>query len=245
MSAKRSEDSTLILFTNSKIRKLFFNITLGYLSNAIAYNAINLNTFSLSGNQFLNYFLLSIIEIPASYVAFLVMETRLGRRWTGSLFLLIFAFLNLISIVIDDYTAVITLNIIGKLLISISFTAIYQISVEVYPTQLRNQGLSLSGTISSLQSVILPHFIKRNQESDNFITLSIITIFCFASAISMSFIPETLHERLPQSIFDAEVFGDDKNYWSLAKKKAISNDSNNNENDNDDKVTVNNIQIDK
>lgn len=61
------------------MRKLFIIITLGYLANAVAYNAINLNTFSLSGNQFLNYFLLSIIEIPASVLAFYVMETRLGK----------------------------------------------------------------------------------------------------------------------------------------------------------------------
>lgn len=88
-------------------------------------------------------------------------------------------------------------------------------------------GLSLSGTIASLQSVILPHFITRNQSGNNEITLSIITIVCFISGVLFSFIPETLNRKLPQSINDAEVFGDNMKFWSLAKKKP--KDSNNNE----------------
>lgn len=49
--------------------------------------------------------------------------------------------------------------------------------------------------------------------------MTIITIICFLSGISFSFCKETLHERLPQTIVDAEVFGMDMKYWSWAKKK--------------------------
>ena len=82
-------------------------------------------------------------------------------------------------------------------------------------------------------------------------TLSIITIVCFISGFALTFIPETLHEKLPQSIFDAETFGIEAKYWSLAKKKEVKNlkndkDKSTNENSNEDyKMTVNSIKIDK
>lgn len=83
-------------------------------------------------------------------------------------------------------------------------------SVEIYPTSVRNQGLAWSATISSIQSIILPHFINRTQDGDNFWILCFITLISFISGFLLSLLPETLNEKLPQTIFDAEVFGLDR-----------------------------------
>lgn len=45
------------------------------------YGAITLNTPNLAGNQFINFFLLAIIEFPASFFAGYLIGT-LGRRWS-------------------------------------------------------------------------------------------------------------------------------------------------------------------
>lgn len=78
-SSTKNKDSTLMLVTNQTMLKIFLNITLAYVADSMAYNAINQNTFTLEGSQFLNYFVLSVIEIPASVVGYYAMESRLGK----------------------------------------------------------------------------------------------------------------------------------------------------------------------
>lgn len=72
---------------------------------------------------------------------------------------------------------------------------------------MRNQGLAWSACVSALQSIILPYFIKREQDGDNFWILTFITTVSFISGFLLTLLPETLNEKLPQTIFDAEVFG--------------------------------------
>ena len=162
----------------------------------------------------MNYFVLSVIEVPASVVGYYAMESRLGRRWTASAFVLVYSVLQLFAVFISSTTAKIIFSSIGKLLLTISFGAIYQISVEIYPTAVRNQGLAWSATISAVQSIILPHFISRNQDGDNFWVLIFITTVSFISGFLLTLLPETLNEKLPQTIFDAEVFGLDRKVGS-------------------------------
>ena len=38
------------------------------------------------------------------------------------------------------------------------------------------------------------------------------------AAISATFLPETLYEKLPESLNDAQDFGKDQKYWSYPKK---------------------------
>lgn len=71
--------------------------------------------------------------------------------------------------------------------------------------------------------------------------MSIITMICFLSAVTFSFIPETLFEVLPQTVADAEVFGEDKKYFSLAKKKSKDlNKKDDNEKVNEENNNINN-----
>lgn len=82
-------------------------------------------------------------------------------------------------------------------------------------------GLSLSATISNLQSVALSQFISQSPTGDasNAIPLLIIGLVCVFSGVCLTTIPETLNENLPQTIEDAENFGKYQKYWALAKSK--------------------------
>lgn len=127
-SSIKDKNSTLVLLTSRPMLKIFLNITLAYVADSMAYNAINQNTFTLEGSQFLNYFILAVIEIPASVVGYYAMESRLGRRWTASSFILVYAVLQAFAVFIVSTTAKIVFSSIGRLLLAISFGAIYQIS---------------------------------------------------------------------------------------------------------------------
>jgi len=53
--------------------------------NVVVYYGITLNTTHMSGNQFLNFFLLSVIELPSGMAGGYLVD-KVGRRWTHSFF---------------------------------------------------------------------------------------------------------------------------------------------------------------
>lgn len=55
--------------------------------NVLVYYAITLNTSHMPGNQFVNFFLLSIIEFPSGWFGGILAD-KLGRRWTQVIFFL-------------------------------------------------------------------------------------------------------------------------------------------------------------
>ena len=68
------------------------------------YYALSLNARSLSGNVFINFFLLSAVEIPANIAAFLCLRAKiLGRRRTHILAYLLAGLACLISVPLIVY----------------------------------------------------------------------------------------------------------------------------------------------
>ena len=55
--------------------------------NAVVYSGLTYNIDNMSGNQFLNFFLFGICELPANFLGLWLVDF-IGRRWTG-----VFAFL--------------------------------------------------------------------------------------------------------------------------------------------------------
>lgn len=49
--------------------------------NILVYYGITLNTANMYGNQFINFCLLSLIELPSSYLCRYLVD-KVGRRWT-------------------------------------------------------------------------------------------------------------------------------------------------------------------
>lgn len=52
------------------------------------------------------------------------------------------------------------------------------------------------------------------------IPLLVMGMISIGSGIASFFLPETLHENLPQTFEDGDAFGHDMRYFSLAKSKA-------------------------
>lgn len=69
------------LFTKWRLTKNTLLITISWIMNAVIYYAITLNASNLSGNQFLNFFILAMIEVPGGYFGSVLCD-KVGRRWT-------------------------------------------------------------------------------------------------------------------------------------------------------------------
>ncbi|GIX76076.1 organic cation transporter 1 [Caerostris extrusa] len=50
------------------------------MANILSYYGLQFNISNLAGNEFLNFFLLAIAEVPGYLSSWIIME-RFGRRW--------------------------------------------------------------------------------------------------------------------------------------------------------------------
>lgn len=67
------------------IRKKFFIVVVSWVANVCAYHGLHINVTNMSGNEFLNFFLLGLVEFPATAAAWWGMDW-FGRRWTNAAF---------------------------------------------------------------------------------------------------------------------------------------------------------------
>jgi len=82
--------------------------------NTLLYYGLTLNTTHMAGNKFLNYFFLSIIELPGGWLAGKLVE-KTGRRWTQAAFFLLCTLSCLICAVAVAIPGNDTIVIIGAL----------------------------------------------------------------------------------------------------------------------------------
>ncbi|GBO44916.1 hypothetical protein AVEN_169613-1 [Araneus ventricosus] len=82
------EVSVITFFKYPQLRKKLLIVTLNWSAIAVAYFGLTLNATNLGKNDFLNFFLLSAVELPAFPLALLLME-KIGRRWSTTIFVLL------------------------------------------------------------------------------------------------------------------------------------------------------------
>ena len=148
-----------VFLKNSNLRKNFFLVTLNWMSCSAVYYGIHLNLYNLSGNEFLNFFLLSIIELPAYLLGWYCIDTRLGRRWSNSISSILCGISLCVTAVIPNSLWFITngMTFLGKFCGTMSFMIIYQQAAELYPTSIRNQGMGMSSMASSVVGIAMPY----------------------------------------------------------------------------------------
>ncbi|PFX33207.1 Solute carrier family 22 member 5 [Stylophora pistillata] len=124
-------------------------------------------TPTLGGNMYLNFFLLSIIEIPANYAAIWIMG-KIGRRKSLIYFLILAAIASTGAVLFtmfdpgDDkcYAAgKIIMALAAKFFVFISFDAVYVYSAELFPTAIRNIGMGSSTSAARIGSFCSPYIV--------------------------------------------------------------------------------------
>ena len=150
-----------VFLKNPGLRKNFLLVTVNWMSCAAIYYGIHLNLYNFSGNEFINFFLLSIIEMPGYLLGWYLIETRFGRRWSYSLFLILCGVCLIIPAIIPDYFWFFTnaMTLLGKFCGTICFMVIYQQAAEIYPTSIRNQGMGFGSMASSIVGIAMPYLV--------------------------------------------------------------------------------------
>ncbi|XP_055550102.1 carcinine transporter [Wyeomyia smithii] len=184
-------------------------ITLNWFVNETVYLGLSYYGPSLGENQYLSFFLSSLVEIPSYVICWIAMD-RWGRRWPMCMLMILGGISCVATVVLpeDAVTETLILYLLSKAALSASFLIIYPFAGELYPTQVRGVGIGTSSYIGGLGLIVIP-FITYLGKENLILPLVIMGCISVAGGFTGLRLPETLHHRLPQTLEDGEQFGKD------------------------------------
>ncbi|KAK7485095.1 hypothetical protein BaRGS_00023635 [Batillaria attramentaria] len=156
-----------------------------------------LNVSNMSGNIFLNFGIMSALDL-FSVIFFALLIERVGRRpfVVG-------------AVGLDWITRGLSLG--GRMCVTAVVSALYTLSPELFPTVLRSFGLGSCSMMSRIGGVASPYVADLNTYvMGTFGAVLPQMVFGAAgllTAVIMFFLPETRGRHLPETVRDAELFG--------------------------------------
>ncbi|XP_038044368.1 organic cation transporter protein-like [Patiria miniata] len=175
----------------------------------VSYFGLLLYSTSLSGNKYLNFFLLAVSEAPAYSIDFFILR-RFGRRrplimffFTGAVACLLVAFLPVKpGNGIDLTILIVALVMIGKFFSNATFDVTLLVGAEIFPTMLRNIATGSASTVGRVGAIVAP-FIVNLQEVRSFLPMLVIGCMSLVACSLVFMLPETKNKPLPETYEDA------------------------------------------
>ncbi|CAC5415437.1 SLC22A4_5 [Mytilus coruscus] len=183
---------------------------------SMANYGLSLNTFDLSGDYYLNFFLSGLAEFPA-YTICLIFLDRIGRKTLhvscmvfGGIFC-ICAIFPMLYASEDLQPITVTLAMLGKVGIAAAYGIIYVWSAELYPTVVRNQGMGLSLAMANTGYLVSPYVADLNKAVSGDLGRALPFVLfggcALLAGLLVLMLPETLNQHLPETIEDGINFG--------------------------------------
>ncbi|XP_049308471.1 organic cation transporter protein isoform X2 [Bactrocera dorsalis] len=177
--------------------------------NAVVFYGLSLNSTNLSGNKYLNFVLVCLIEIPGYTLAWICLR-KLGRRCalSGSLFLCAATCIAGGYITKGSTGAIVTLFLIGKLGITSSFAVIYTYTAEMMPTLIRSGGVGVMSTFARFGAMLAP-FVPLLGTYYEALPLLLFGAASFSAGLLGLLLPETFRKKLPDTVAEAKQLNKD------------------------------------
>lgn len=183
-----------------------------WMANAFVYYGLSLNSTFLSGNKYINFALVCLVEIPGYTLSWVAMN-KIGRRWSMSISLLLCSLTCVAGGFISDDAenlnltwVVITLFLIGKLGITCSFTIAFVLTAEVMPTAIRSGGVGFMSTLGRFGAMIAS-FVPLLGDLYKPLPLVLFGAVSFIGTVLSPVLPETFHKKLPDTVEESERLG--------------------------------------
>ncbi|KAK7477703.1 hypothetical protein BaRGS_00031087 [Batillaria attramentaria] len=193
------------LFRHREVVVPLFVTALVWIASSLFYYGVMLGSASLAGNRFLNFALLTLLEIPANIVAFFFLQ-KINRRTVALTCEMIAGISLLLSVVfvqIGGSGVYLTLGTVvtyvGKFALSGCYNVLFVFSLEVFPTTLRTVGMGVASATSRLAGMGAPFFILLG-ETIPWAPGVIFGTMCVLAGLSVLLLPETRHRALPNTI---------------------------------------------
>lgn len=157
------------LFTGWRLAKNTSLIILCWASVSMTYFVLVLNSTRMGGNPFLSFLYQSAIELPA-YIFGRYIGDHIGRRFTNALSFL-FISVTCVPIIFivqhSEYETLTTVLVVFvKFCSSIAFFAVNLQAMEIYPTCLRQSGISIGAICANSLGVFGPYVVYLGTSLD-------------------------------------------------------------------------------
>ncbi|KAK3736046.1 hypothetical protein QZH41_012218 [Actinostola sp. cb2023] len=179
--------------------------------DTLVYYGLSLNAKHLGGDIYMNFFLYSLMEIPA-YLTCLCFINWIGRRKSVCYYMIAAgcACLGCLFIQSSSNTNVTTtlttvFAMIAKFGISASFAVIYIYSAELLPTVVRNVGMGVCSMSSRIAGICAPFIVYLGTYSKP-LPIVIFGMCSFSAGLLCLALPETLNKPLPETLDDTTGF---------------------------------------
>jgi len=201
-----------------KMAKISLNVWFNWLVNALVYYGLSLNTEKLAGNPYMNFGMAGVVELPA-YIICMVILNKVGRRWPLIISMYIGGIACILSGVLpeDMVTVKVVLAMVGKFGITASYGVIYLMTVELFPTVIRNSAMGVASMSSRIGGVIAPQLLALEHLYKPLPLLVFGGLTVLAASLAI-FFPETTGKALPQTTDDVD-FGNGSSENDYKKKQ--------------------------
>uniref|UniRef100_A0A3P8Z2X0 Solute carrier family 22 member 3 n=1 Tax=Esox lucius TaxID=8010 RepID=A0A3P8Z2X0_ESOLU len=204
-NAETSSASFLDLFRTPNMRKHTFILMFNWFTSAVVYQGLIMRLGILGGNVYIDFLISGLVEFPAAFLILLTID-RIGRR-------LPFATANIVAGASCIITAMIPESMfwfktavacIGRLGITMTFEMVVFVNTELYPTFVRNLGVSVCSTLCDIGGIVAPFLLYRLAAIWLELPLIIFGVLAFVAGALVLLLPETRGVPLPETIDDIE-----------------------------------------
>ncbi|XP_071835101.1 organic anion transporter 3-like [Apostichopus japonicus] len=191
-----------------------------WITYALVYFGFALTTGTLAGDPYLNFFLSSLVELPARILPLFIIE-RFGRL-IPLISILLSAGVCMIAIIVVPIDVaggwlLSSLALLGKFLTVCSYAAITLVTSELFPTTLRLAGMGFAQLIGNLGSIASPILIYLDKFVPD-LSFMIMTASAFLAAFLCLYLPETKNTVQPETPEDLQILFDSKTLFSRLRK---------------------------
>ncbi|KAJ3606447.1 hypothetical protein NHX12_025968 [Muraenolepis orangiensis] len=207
--------SFMDLIRTPRMRKHTLILSFNWFTSAVVYQGLIMRLGILGGNVYLDFLISGLVEFPAAFLILFTIE-RIGRR-------LPFAAANIVAGAACFITALLpdsmfwlktTVACIGRLGITMTFEMVVFVNTELYPTFVRNFGVSVCSTLCDVGGIVAPFLLYRLAVIWLELPLIIFGSLAFVAGGLVLLLPETRGVPLPDTIDDIE-------FPERAKEKAM------------------------
>ncbi|KAM9315380.1 solute carrier family 22 member 3 [Gastrophryne carolinensis] len=197
--------SCMDLVRTPQMRKCTLILMYAWFTSAVIYQGLVMRLGIVSGSLYTDFFISAVVELPAA-VFILISIDRIGRKIPFALSNAGAGIACLITAAIskDLMWLKITLATLGRLGITMAFEIVYFVNTELYPTSLRNFGVSLCSGMCDFGGIIAPFLLFRLADVWVELPLIIFGILGLICGGLVMLLPETMGISLPETIQDVE-----------------------------------------
>nr|XP_049696746.1 organic cation transporter protein [Helicoverpa armigera] len=210
-------------FTSSALFKRFIVCVIWWTTSTFVNYGMTITSVSLEGNMYLNYALMTLIELPGSFIAMYVLMKFKRKFPLITSFLLAGVFcIGQPFLPTNMVWLSITMFMVSKLMATLYFTITYMYTSELFPTYTRNSMHALCSSLGRVGSIVAPQTPLLTVYWDGLPSL-IFGISSLIAGLATFLVPDISNDALPDTVKEAEAIGCQEKTITTKENKIDSN----------------------